>query len=232
MIQAIAFDVDQTLWDFHTHREAALRACLILVLDRATEQIASRWTIEDLQARYDRIEISAPGERLASIRRESLSDAAEEAAPGDPDLGDDLTELYFSIRHGPAEPYADAIPALTDLKAMGLRLAIVTNGNSDLDTLGLTDLFEAVVIGPNIGMAKPEPRIYAEVERLVGVDASSLVCVGDDPHRDVAAPQRRGWKGVWNDRGIEELPNSVLPDATVQLLTELPSVVESWKHTQ
>ncbi|MCB0989817.1 MAG: HAD family hydrolase [Acidimicrobiales bacterium] len=228
-IQAVAFDVDQTLWDFHSHRRAALVACLELLCNRATCEAPWAWSIDDLQARYDRIEASAPGERLATIRHESLVEAAAEAAPGDNSLGDELTDLYFSIRHGPASPFDDATQCLDRLAGMGVRLAVVTNGNSDLVGLGLAEYFEVIVVGPDIGMAKPEARIYAEVSKRLAVTPSELVCVGDDPVKDVAAPQRLGWKGVWNDRKVVTLPPDVRPDATIEHLAELPPIVARWR---
>lgn len=228
-IQAVAFDVDQTLWDFHSHRRAALGACLELLRSRATCDAPASWSIDDLQARYDRIELSTPGERLATIRYESLVEAAAEAAGDDDSLGDELTELYFSIRHGPASPFDDACDCLEQLSGMGVRLAVVTNGNSDLVGLGLAGYFEVIVVGPDIGMAKPEARIYAEVSNRLGVTPSELACVGDDPVKDVAAPQRLGWKGVWNDRKVVTLPPHVTPDATIEHLAELPPIVARWR---
>lgn len=227
-VKAVAFDVDQTLWDFHSHRRKALEQCLALIVERSTAAQTTAWTIDDLQARYDRIEANAPGERLSTIRGESLAEAAIEAAPADRALGDELTELYFSIRHGPAEPFPDVASALMQLTDMGLRLAVVTNGNTDMAMLGLAHHFEILVVGPDIGMAKPEERIYTEVANRLGCSPNELVCVGDDPIKDVAAPQALGWKGVWNDRGFATLPPHVKPDATVRSLSELPRTVERW----
>jgi len=227
-VRGIAFDIDQTLWDFHSVRRAALDGVLTALLSRATVDEHQDRHIDDLQARYDRLERARPTSALSTIRRESLHQAAAVAAPGDKALGDELGDLYFSIRHQPGKAFDDARPALEQLSALGLKLAVVSNGNTDLEALQLSDLFATIVLAPDVGTAKPEPQIYSLVEQQLDLAPTALVCVGDDLENDVCAPQRKGWRGVWNRRDPSQTAEGCTPDATVALLTELPAILEKW----
>jgi len=228
VIRAVVFDIDQTLWDFHASRKNALRACLALLRHRATSEVVDRWTIDDLQTRFDRIESQAKNLALARIRAASLREAANEAAPLDPQLGNDLHELYLDHRHSTREPYADVIPALGRLRAAGLQLGLMSNGNSKIDLLGLEGWWDAIVLASEHRVAKPNPAIYQITADQLGREPTELVCVGDDPDKDVAGPQRAGWRAVWNRRDGQELPADITPDATVELLTELPDLIRQW----
>ncbi|NOX28847.1 MAG: HAD family hydrolase [Actinobacteria bacterium] len=227
-IRGIAFDIDQTLWDFHSARRAALDGVLTALLSRTTVDGPEDRHIDDLQARYDRLEAARPASALSAIRRESLHQAAAVAAPGDKTLGDELGDLYFSIRHQPGNAFDDARPALEELSALGLKLAVVSNGNTSLEALQLSDLFATVVLAPDVGTAKPEPQIYSIVEHQLSLAPAALVCVGDDLENDVCAPQRKGWRGIWNRRDPNQTADGCTPDATVALLTELPAIIEQW----
>jgi putative hydrolase of the HAD superfamily len=83
-------------------------------------------------------------------------------------------------------------PAMFDLlrraKDAGLRLALLSNswGNS-YDRTGWDDLFDAVVISGEVGMRKPEPRIFQHVAELLGVPPERCVMLDDLPWNIEAA---------------------------------------------
>ena len=230
MVRAVVFDIDQTLWDFHAKRRQGLEACLRLLRDRDTEGVAAGWSINDLQHRFDVLEAQVRTAVLRSIRQQSLAEAAAEAAPADAALPDELHDLYFDHRHERTEPYPDVIPTLTSLRDAGYRLGIVSNGNSDLERIGLDGWWDDIVLGPEHGVIKPEPGIYALVAQRLGVDAADLVCVGDDQHKDVAGPQTAGWRGVWVRRDGQSPDPAITPDATIDTLGPLPALVDGWRR--
>ena len=196
MIEAVVFDIDQTLWDFHTLRRAGLTACLALFRERYPRETPSGWTIDDLQQRFDEIEASSTGASLASIRHRSLAAAAADVAPDDKELPTELGNVYFHHRHGPSAPFPDVVPSLRILKSSGYRLAVMSNGNSHLDQLGLIGWWDEIVLGPEHGFSKPDPAIYSLLSARLRCEPRRLVCVGDDPVNDVAGAQAAGWRGV------------------------------------
>ena len=94
-----------------------------------------------------------------------------------------------------------------------------------LDT-GVADLFEAVVISAEVGLRKPNPRIYAMILEMLHLDASDVLFVGDTPREDVLGPKMAGMRTAWvNRRGLplpEEIP---IPDYTIASIAELPEIL-------
>jgi putative hydrolase of the HAD superfamily len=118
------------------------------------------------------------------------------------------------------------------LAALGerYRLAIVTNGIPDvqrtkLDCTGLAARFEAVIISGELGVGKPDPRIYDETLRQLGLSADACVMVGDNFRRDVAGAQDAGIRAVWISAGRPSPDPSVTPFLTIESLADLPEAL-------
>jgi putative hydrolase of the HAD superfamily len=92
-----------------------------------------------------------------------------------------------------------------------------------LQTIGLARHFDASVAAPSFGVAKPDPRIFLEACRLLGVAPGEAVYVGDDLLLDVAGAQGAGLRAVWMNRvgKRNEAPEQVRPDAEVDSLDGL-----------
>ena len=95
---------------------------------------------------------------------------------------------------------------LDALRARGLPLALVTNGDAvqqrdKIERHDLARYFGAILIEGEFGCGKPEERVYREALRRLGVRPEGTWMVGDHLEWDVLAPQRLGLTGVWIDRG-------------------------------
>ena len=58
---------------------------------------------------------------------------------------------------------------------------------------GLTDYFKAVVLSSKVGCRKPNPEIYWEAARRIGVEPAKCAYVGDNPVRDVEGTRLAGF---------------------------------------
>lgn len=98
------------------------------------------------------------------------------------------------------EPYPDALPALEELRAAGLRLVIVSNWDCSLpDWLGPTGLLEAVdhvISSAEAGAAKPDPAVFARALALAGATPSQALHVGDSLVNDVEGARAAGIRAV------------------------------------
>ena len=107
------------------------------------------------------------------------------------------------------------------------RLALVTNGAPDVqrEKLAGTTLaprFGAIVISAELGIAKPDPRIFAHALRAIGADREGAVMVGDSLTRDVEGARRAGLRSIWIDRGdVTPSPEDAVPDARVTALSQI-----------
>ena len=86
----------------------------------------------------------------------------------------------------------DDVPAhLEAWQRRGLRLAVVSNFDSRLpgllDSLGLGQWLEAVVVSSAVGAAKPDPRPYQQALAQLNLTASEVWHVGDSPEDGAGA---------------------------------------------
>lgn len=164
-----------------------------------------------------------PGFRRAVWAR-ALSPAVRDEA-----LIDDLASAFARFRRAlkPIDPDAEA--ALDDL-ARDHRLALVTNGAPDVqrEKLAGTALaahFAAIVISVEVGVGKPDPRIFQAALDALGVASTDAVMVGDSLERDVAGARRAGLRSIWIDRSGTALAGPFAPEARIRSLRELRDAV-------
>jgi HAD superfamily hydrolase (TIGR01509 family) len=128
-------------------------------------------------------------------------------------------ELLLELRRplDPAavvEPFPEVLDVLSDLKARGVRMAVVSDNQPGLETLhdglGLAHFFEAYAISAEVGCTKPDSRIYAHASGSLGLEPGDCLVVDDVP-RLVAGAMRLGYQGC-----------AVLRDGTQ--LDEVPTV--------
>jgi epoxide hydrolase-like predicted phosphatase len=114
------------------------------------------------------------------------------AVTGRPFVADGLLRRMFAAFQ--AAP--DMIDVVRRAKAAGVRTALLSNSwGNDYPRDGWATLFDAVVISGEVGMRKPEPRIYTHTLDLVGCAAAEAVFVDDLPS-NVRAAVELGMVGV------------------------------------
>jgi putative hydrolase of the HAD superfamily len=97
------------------------------------------------------------------------------------------------------EVFADVIPCLERLRARGIRMAVVSDAWPDLpelhDMLGIHQFVDGYAISSVLGCTKPDPRMYAEGARVLGLPPTKLLFVDDcDDLADAAI--RLGYHGL------------------------------------
>jgi HAD superfamily hydrolase (TIGR01509 family) len=101
-------------------------------------------------------------------------------------------------------PVPGAHAALARLKAAGLRLAVISNAEGrvaeDLAIAGLAPHFETIVDSHNVGVAKPDPRIFAIALERLEARAEESVYIGDLYRIDVLGARAAGMRAVLLDR--------------------------------
>lgn len=114
-------------------------------------------------------------------------------------------ELYATFERADVwRLFPDAEPALDELAARGLPLAVVSNWDSRLPTvlaaLGLSPRFRFVLVSAECGIEKPDPRIFRLAAERMGSAPDRLLYVGDLWPEDVKGPQAAGMPALWIDR--------------------------------
>ncbi len=126
--------------------------------------------------------------------------------------------------------FDDVMPCLRALRAVGLRLAAITNAAGDyqrakLNALGLGSAFDALLISGELGVAKPHRAIFRRACRVLGVLPAQAVHVGDRLDTDAEGARDAGLHGVWLNRsGRCELPDGA-GIWVIGRLSELPALL-------
>lgn len=88
------------------------------------------------------------------------------------------------------------VPALEALRAKGLRLTVVSNANgtlrAHLERLGLARWFDCVLDSCELGVEKPDPRLFEIALERSGARPESTIHVGDLYHVDVVGARSAG----------------------------------------
>ena len=81
--------------------------------------------------------------------------------------------------------YPDVVPVLRELRAAGVRAAVVSNIGFDLrpiaTALGIADLVDAYALSYAVGACKPAPEIFRAALDELGVAPRDALMVGDTP---------------------------------------------------
>ena len=219
-IEAITIDLDDTLWDIDP------------VIERA-ERILWRW----LASNYPRISSIYDQNKILNLRLEIVKDHPDKEFDyrfmrklilrkifRDADYEEDLAEGAFAIFDSERNNVTLYDGALYTLQSLSKKytLIAVTNGNANLEKIGLRHLFDDVVTAVDVGYAKPDARIFNEAIRKAGTQADKIIHVGDNPEADIIGAANVGLKTVWmNSKSVSWPNNDIQPDLTINRITEL-----------
>lgn len=161
-----------------------------------------------------------------TYRREAWADALEDFGIYDLRLAEQLTESFPAHRRARHWAFPEATTALQELREH-YRLALVTNGAPDLQReklhgAGLVPYFATVIVSGEVGVSKPDSRIFARALADLAVSSSEVAMVGNDLIRDIAGAHAAGLRGIWVNRLHAERANrDIIPDAEVASLIEV-----------
>ena len=228
-IKLITFDLDDTLWDTApviVSAEAVLRQWLA---EHASD--LGGVPVEHLWAIRERVLSNEPGlkHRISALRRKVLFHALEEAGYAQPhasELAEQAFEVFLHARHQ-LEIFPEVQPTL-EVLARHYTLGVVTNGNADVRRLGLADYFKFALCAEDIGVGKPDSRLFQEALQRGGVTAEAAVHIGDHPGDDIAGAQQAGLRAIWFNPGSKAWEAEKQPDAEIRSLSELPELLARW----
>ena len=171
--------------------------------------------------------------KLAEARHVVVKDGfVALAAAGQPALSMDLAvrlaDRLTAYRKEEMFMFPGAHDAIDTFKALGVKLALVTNGAADtqrakVERFALTHRFDHIQIEGEHGFGKPEERAYQHAMQALGVTAADTWMIGDNLEWEIVVPQRLGIYAIWMDAHGEGLPadTPVKPDRIIRSLSEL-----------
>jgi putative hydrolase of the HAD superfamily len=219
-IKAISIDLDETLWPV-----------------MPTLQYAE-------QSLYDWLNTHAPKAALLSDDYSFVSQARSEIVKNFPSQVHDLSfvrqrlierllhesgesesltlpafEVFYVARQK-VKLFSDALPFL-QFAAARYPLIALSNGNADINMVGLGSLFSTSIHAHHVGVAKPDLKIFLEVARYCNVDPSEILHIGDDQILDVQGAINAGMHSIWINRQLQEWKGLCPKPLMISKLTDL-----------
>lgn len=222
-IRTITFDLDDTLWAIGPvirRAEERLREWLVAhypgvagsLLPDEVAKIRTAVLAENADRAHD----------LTFLRREVISRIGRSAGY---DVDTEAAFQVFDDARNDLELFPDVRPALGSLKAR-FRLIALTNGNANLEKIGIREYFDGHVSAQTAGAAKPAPSIFQAAVLAGGAATENTLHVGDHPSMDIHGARTAGLRAVWINRSGGEWPQDLArPDAVVRDLHELDDLL-------
>ncbi|MBV8458636.1 MAG: haloacid dehalogenase type II [Acetobacteraceae bacterium] len=193
MVRVAVFDAYGTLLDVN----AAMRGYAAR-LGPEWERISLEWRTKHIEYTWVR-SLAGRYRGFWALARESLTVVAARQGIADKALLNDILQAYRRL-----EAYPEVAGALRALKARGLRTGILSNGEPDMlaeavGAAGLTELLDAVLSVDEIGVYKPDPRVYSLVTGHFGVQPAEAVFFSSNQW-DAFGAREFGFRVFWVNR--------------------------------
>lgn len=207
MIEAVLFDLDDTLYDQRQWLAGAWDAVCGTAAELGVDGPALRVALDV---------VAAEGSARGGIIDRALAQVGAEV---------EVARLVTAFRqHRPPtlEPYTGAVRAVQRLRDR-VRVGLVTDGDvgiqsAKIDALGLAGAFDVVVLSDELGRErrKPHPAPFLLALARLDLEPGGAVFVGDHPQKDVVGSQAVGMRAIRVKSGeYAALPDITEPWATV-----------------
>lgn len=223
MIEAVLFDVDDTLYE---PMEPFKRAFAAAFPDAAG---SGRIPIAELYAASRRhAEVSF--KRLQAGDITFLEHNIYRITKACADFGLNISReeaVFFQERYQEEQENIVLFPEMAELfeklSERNLLLGVLTNGPAEhqwkkINKLGLAKWIpeENMFVSEEIGRSKPDIEAFRYIESKLGLDGSKTVFIGDSFENDVIGAKNAGWKAIWLNHRRRQMPaGGVVPDETL-----------------
>jgi HAD superfamily hydrolase (TIGR02253 family) len=231
-LRAIFFDLDETLLDTSGCRPPAVEASF-RVAARAYPQLefeAWRRASEEVKAEMHDLWLNSPNSG-AELLREGSYRILKKLGIDDRELAARASQAYYRTWVSHLKLFSEVPEVLAALRGQ-YRLGIISNGPSDLQRykLKLFDLereFDPIVISGEIGVAKPDQKIFRYALERAGVSPEEALYVGDSPVYDIVGAKGAGMMMAWVSRsGLMANTSELKPNYVIDNLREVLVVLD------
>ena len=229
-IQLITFDLDNTLWDVHSvirEAESAMRSWL----DQQVPEYTARVTAEKIQTIRTQVLAEQPqlAHDVSNFRKAVLFAAISDAGYNTAEARR-LAEAAFAVFFEARQQVVFFPGALNTLELLAgeYRLGALTNGNANIEAVGLGQYFSFAYSSADVGVSKPAPDMFHAALRHADVDAAATIHVGDNLVDDIAGAGQLGIHTIWTNHEDDSSDDaSHPPSEVVDHLDDLPHAVEA-----
>jgi putative hydrolase of the HAD superfamily len=176
---------------------------------------------------FHKLRALAPGYRTEAWTKGLLALGVDDAA-----LGYTLGELFPKERRARPIVYEQTFALLDALKGK-YKLLLLTNGSPDLQKEKITGVpelaayFDAIIISGQFGEGKPAVSIFQHAMKLLKIDASEGLMIGDKLTTDILGSNRAGMRNVWINHHEIIRTDEIVPSFEISNLDQLKGIIDS-----
>ena len=215
------FDAYGTLFDVGAAAAQAAKEPKHKALSKTWTTVARNWRLKQLQYTWLRA-VADQHCDFWQVTQDGLDWALETNGLTDPATRTRLLELYWELTAYPEVP-----AMLRALKARGMTTAILSNGSPDMlngavSSAGIGDVLDAVLSVQDVGVFKPDTRVYDMVGNHFGCAKADVLFVSSNGW-DAAGAAAYGFQTAWVNRANEPIDRLYgTPDHVLSDLTTIP----------
>lgn len=215
-IRAISFDLDDTFyanWPYIVEAEQHLRQHISKHYPQAGHFSGADWfqfkkeaLLENPNLRHD----------MGALRTITLTKAFVKSGMPSEDIPAAVSDCFDTFYHKRSDfTVEEAIQLALKKLARKVPLVAITNGNVNLEQIGIARYFSHVLHASEQRRMKPYPDMFEEASRRLSVPAKHILHVGDNLEKDVWGATRAGYYSAWyaHDRKMDlnKEPALILP---------------------
>lgn len=233
-IDTVLFDLDDTLLeDAKAYKEAARQVARDVAAERGgdAETLYHAYVAQANQF-WTKLSTEHMDRPIHDARTQLWSDALEASGvPFDLALAQRCSADYTRYRTANLALFPGVVEMLTELRALGCKIGVVTNGfssthNEKIDKAGLRPYVDTFFLADEMKMVKPDPEIFRFACRTLASEPANTAMVGDLYHRDIVGALEVGLFTVLVDVHATPLPEGARPpDAVVAAIADVLGVL-------
>jgi putative hydrolase of the HAD superfamily len=230
-IKAILFDIDDTLFDRIKSQH--------LVLDKIVTKLPHVfYSLENgriMEAFLESDRISTldweAGRHVDDVREYRSNIFLKELGLSTDHAGI-ITDIYVQEYPFINAPVEGAVE-LVEKASLRFKTGVISNSMPDVQyqkikTLGLQSYFSCVVLATEIGLKKPDARIFIHAAKQLQLQPDECMYIGDNYENDIAGGKGAGMKTCWFRRGNNaDMDSTQHADFIVESLEEAGRIIEN-----
>ena len=227
-IKSISFDLDDTLWPLMPNIMEAEKTTNEWIKEKFPGTAALLGKQDVIEIR-DKLIKEDPNlmNQISDLRKLMFYELNIRAGYGKEEsesMAEEAFEIYFKGRN--AVTFYEGVIETLELLKNDYSLGVVTNGNADLQVIGIDNLFDYIFSAADLNAHKPDPVMFEAVIKRTGLRAEEICHIGDHPINDVKASLDFGMTPIWFNYEKANFPLEGIEVAEFSDWNSLPDLIK------